>query len=191
MINKLDFDETIKIRELAEILGISERQIQRLVKENVIHKNDKGKYLFYKSVRSYINYLRELEGTPQQLQEEKLKEEIKKIKKDTELKALKISELKNQLHPAMIIEKVMTESLMNLKGRLLSLSNRLAPQLIALDNLGEIQEVIQDSILETLEELSEYSPELFKNKNFIEDNEEEESVEKVEKQKRGRPKKSK
>ena len=50
MINKLDFDETIKIRELAEILGISERQIQRLAKENVIQKNDKGKYLFYKSV---------------------------------------------------------------------------------------------------------------------------------------------
>ena len=76
MINKLDFDETIKIRELAEILGISERQIQRLAKENVIQKNDKGKYLFYKSVRSYIDYLRELEGTPQQLQEEKLKNEI-------------------------------------------------------------------------------------------------------------------
>ena len=46
MINKLDFDETIKIRELAEILGISERQIQRLAKEGVIKKNDKGKYLF-------------------------------------------------------------------------------------------------------------------------------------------------
>ena len=85
----------------------------------------------------------------------------------------------------------MTDSLMNLKGRLLSLSNRLAPQLIALDNLGEIQEVIQDSILEALEELSEYNPELFKNKNFIEDDDEEEGVEKVEKRKRGRPKKSK
>ena len=71
MINKLDFDETIKIRELAEILGISERQIQRLAKEGVIKKNDKGKYLFYQSVKDYIDYLRELESTPEQLKEEK------------------------------------------------------------------------------------------------------------------------
>ena len=80
MINKLDFDETIKIRELAEILGISERQIQRLAKEGVIKKNDKGKYLFYQSVKDYIDYLRELESTPQQLQEEKLKNEIDYLK---------------------------------------------------------------------------------------------------------------
>ena len=107
-------------------------------------------------------------------------------------KGLKIKELKNQLHSASIIEKVMTSSLVNLKGRLLSLSNRLAPQLIALDNLGEIQEVIQDSIVEALEELSEYSPELFKNKNFVEEDdvEEQEGVE-IGKGKRGRPKKGK
>ena len=126
------------------------------------------------------------------MKDEKIKEEIKRIKKDTELKGLKIKELRNQLHSANIIEKVMTSSLVNLKGRLLSLSNRLAPQLIALDNLGEIQEVIQDSIIEALEELSEYNPEMFKNKNFIEEDDEEEQEEiKIGKGKRGRPKKSK
>ena len=46
MINKLDFDETIKIRELAEILGISERQIQRLTKDDVIKKTTKGNIYF-------------------------------------------------------------------------------------------------------------------------------------------------
>lgn len=46
MINKLDFDETIKIRELAEILGISERQIQRLAKEGVIKKTTKVNICF-------------------------------------------------------------------------------------------------------------------------------------------------
>nr|DAK33549.1 MAG TPA: Protein of unknown function (DUF1441) [Caudoviricetes sp.] len=184
-------NQIIRVTELAKLLGVTDRHLRNLANEGIIKKTENGKYLFLESVQGYIEYLELKNDADVNLKDEKIKEEIKKIKKDTELKALKISELKNQLHPATIIEKVMTESLMNLKGRLLSLSNRLAPQLIALDNLGEIQEVIQDSILETLEELSEYSPELFKNKNFIEDNEEKESVEKVEKRKRGRPKKSK
>ena len=184
-------NQIIRVTELAKLLGVTDRHLRNLANEGIIKKTENGKYLFLESVQGYIEYLELKNDADVNLKDEKIKEEIKKIKKDTELKALKISELKNQLHPATIIEKVMTESLMNLKGRLLSLSNRLAPQLIALDNLGEIQEVIQDSILETLEELSEYSPELFKNKNFIEDNEEEEGVEKVEKRKRGRPKKSK
>ena len=184
-------NQIIKVTELAKLLGITDRHLRNLANEGIIKKTEKGKYLFFESVQGYIEYIETKNDADVDLKDEKIREEIKKIKKDTELKDLKIKELKNQLHPASIIEKVMTDSLMNLKGRLLSLSNRLAPQLIALDNLGEIQEVIQDSILEALEELSEYNPELFKNKNFVEDDDEEEGVEKVERRKRGRPKKSK
>ena len=185
-------NQIIKATELAKLLGITDRHLRNLANEGVIKKTEKGKYLLLESVRGYIEYIESKNDVDLNLKDEKIKEEIKRIKKETELKGLKIKELKNQLHSANIIEKVMTSSLVNLKGRLLSLSNRLAPQLIALDNLGEIQEVIQDSIVEALEELSEYSPELFKNKNFIEedDEEEQEGVE-IGKGKRGRSKKGK
>ena len=184
-------NQIIKAKELAKLLGITDRHLRNLANEGVVKKTEKGKYLFFESVRGYIEYVESKNDVDLDLKDEKIKEEIKRIKKDTELKGLKIKELRNQLHSASIIEKVMTSSLVNLKGRLLSLSNRLAPQLIALDNLGEIQEVIQDSIIEALEELSEYSPELFKNKNFIEedDDEEQEGI-KIGKRTRGRPKKS-
>ena len=154
MINKLDFDETIKIRELAEILGISERQIQRLAKEGVIKKNDKGKYLFYQSVKDYIDYLRELESTPQQLQEEKLKNEIDYLKtRDRK-------------------EKIIA----GFKGQLQTMPYKLAPLVIGVENLGELQEIISDSINSVLKELSEYDRSKFmKNKEYIiEDDEEEE-----------------
>ena len=184
-------NQIIKATELAKLLGITDRHLRNLANEGVVKKTEKGKYLFFESVRGYIEYVESKNDVDLDLKDEKIKEEIKRIKKDTELKGLKIKELRNQLHSASIIEKVMTSSLVNLKGRLLSLSNRLAPQLIAVDNLGEIQEVIQDSIIEALEELSEYSPELFKNKNFIEedDDEEQEGI-KIGKRTRGRPKKS-
>ena len=185
-------NQIIKATELAKLLGITDRHLRNLANEKIIKKTEKGKYLFLESVHGYIEYIESKNDVDLNLKDEKIKEEIKRIKKDTELKGLKIKEHRNQFHSANIIEKVMTSSLVNLKGRLLSLSNRLAPQLIALDNLGEIQEVIQDSIIEALEELSEYNPEMFKNKNFIEEDDEEEQEEiKIGKGKRGRPKKSK
>ena len=182
--------QIVRAMDLAKMLGVSDRHIRDLANENVVKKTAQGKYLLLESVRGYIEYLKSRNDADISLKDEKIKEETKRIIKDTEIKELKIKELKNQLHSADVIEKVMTDSLINMKGKLLSLSNKLAPQIIALDNLGEIQDVIQDGIFEALEELSEYNPELFKNKNFVEDDEEEEMEVKNEKRKRGRPKKS-
>lgn len=174
MINNLDFDETIKIRELSEILGISERQIQRLAKENVIHKNDKGKYLFYKSVISYINYLRELEGTPQQLQEEKLKNEIGYLKTRDRKENIKIKILEGDLHEADDVKKVMNNVIGGFKGQLRSLPYKLAPLVIGIDNLGELQEIISDNVNLVLTELAEYDRSKFlKNKEYVKNDDEE------------------
>ena len=182
--------QIVRAMDLAKMLGVSDRHIRDLANENVVKKTAQGKYLLLESVRGYIEYLKSRNDADISLKDEKIKEETKRIIKDTEIKELKIKELKNQLHSADVIEKVMTDSLINMKGKLLSLSNKLAPQIIALDNLGEIQDVIRDGIFEALEELSEYNPEMFRSKNFVEDDEEEEMEVKNEKRKRGRPKKS-
>ena len=182
--------QIVRAMDLAKMLGVSDRHIRDLANENVVKKTAQGKYLLLESVRGYIEYLKSRNDADISLKDEKIKEETKRIIKDTEIKELKIKELKNQLHSADVIEKVMTDSLINMKGKLLSLCNRLAPQIIALDNLGEIQDLIQDGIFEALEELSEYNPEMFRSKNFVEDDEEEEMEVKNEKRKRGRPKKS-
>lgn len=190
-------NEIIKGIALAKILNMSERHLRRLAEENVIKKNGQNKYLFLESVHSYLDYLELKNDADVDLKEEKIKEEIKKIKKDTELKTLKISELKNQLHSATVIEEVMTNMLVNIKGKLLSLPNKLAPAVISCDNLGEIQDIILTGISDTLTELSEYSPEIFKSKNFVDEDEEERINIKNKKEKkndepkkRGRPKKS-
>lgn len=191
-------NQIIKVTELAKLLGITDRHLRNLANEGIIKKTEKGKYLFFESVRGYIEYIETKNEADVDLKDEKIREEIKKIKKDTELKALKISELKNQLHSAAVIEEVMTNMLVNIKGKLLSLPNKLAPAVIACDNLGEIQDIILTGISDTLTELSEYSPDIFKNKNFIDEDEEEEKINIKNKKenkndnpkKRGRPKKS-
>ena len=174
MINMLDFDEVIKVRELAEILGLSERQVQRLAKDGVIKKNDKGKYLFYKSIRNYIDYLRELESTPQQLQEEKLKNEIDYLKTRDRKENIKIKILEADLHEANDVKRVMNNIIAGFKGQLQTIPYKLAPLIIGVENLGELQEIISDNINSILKELSEYDRNKFiKNKEYIIEDDEE------------------
>ena len=184
-------NQIIKATELAKLLGITDRHLRNLASEGIIKKTEKGKYLFWENVLGYIEYIESKNDVDLNLKDEKIKEEIKRIKKDTELKDLKIKGTKNQLHLATIVEKVMTDMLMNIKGKLLSISSKVAPAVIAADNLGEIQDVIQDEIFEVLEELSEYNPDMFKNNKIFIENEEDMEV-KVESEKRirGRPKKN-
>ena len=166
--------QIIKGVQLAVILGLSERHIRRLANENVIKKNGQGKYLFLESVHGYLEYMELKNGTDIDLKDEKIKEETKKIKKDIELKSLRISELKSQLHSAENVKKVMNNMLANIRGKLLALSNKLAPSVIACDNLGEIQDIIHTNILVTLDELSNYDAETFKNNILLEEELEEE-----------------
>ena len=175
--------------ELANLFGVSDRHIRDLAVEGYIVRTERGKYYLFESIKGYIKYLEDRNSAPADVKEAKIKEEIERLKKDTELKKLRIQEMKNQLHSADTIKEVMVNMLMNMKGKLLSISNKLAPLIIGMDNLGEIQDAIQSEILESLEELSDYDSELFKSKKFIEIDEEIEEIE--QQRKKGRPKKSK
>ena len=145
-----------------------------LAKDEIVKKSGtRGKYLLAESIKGFIAFLRESSSVDVDLKEVKLKKETEKIAKDIELKAIKISELKNELHSADIVRKVMTVMLTNLKGKLLAVPNKIAPLVVGCDNLGDIQDIVLSSIEDVLLELSEYSPELFKNKNIILEDEEE------------------
>lgn len=168
MINVIDFDETVKLKELAKIIGLSERHLQRLAQEGVIKKNDKGKYLLYQSIQNYINYLKEIENTPQQLQEEKLKNEIEYLKTRDKKENIKIKILESDLHESNDVKRVMNNIIAGFKGQLQTLPYKLAPLLIGIDNLGELQEIILDNINNVLKELSEYDKSKFmKNKEYV------------------------
>lgn len=157
--------QKIKAVQLAKLLNMNDRHLRRLAEENVVIK-EKGAYLFLESVHSYINYLKTINDGDANLKDIKLKKETEKLSKDIELKAIKIAELKNTLHSAEIVEKIMTDMLLNLKGKLLSIPNKVSPLLLGIENLGDIQEIVLNAVQDALEEISDYSPELFQNKNI-------------------------
>lgn len=185
-------EKIVSSPELAEMFGVSDRYIRMLAQDGIVKKSgNRGKYLLIESVKGFVEFIREQSSADVDLKDTKLKKETEKIEKDIELKAIKISELKNELHSADIVRKVMTVMLTNLKGKLLAVPNKIAPLVVGCDNLGDIQGIVLSSIEDVLLELSEYSPELFKNKNIILEDEEEVEDEKSKEKWSNRKSKSK
>lgn len=180
--------------EFAELLGVTDRYIRKLSSENIIQKSGtRGKYLFKESLQGYLELIKSSNSGNANLKDIKLRKETEKLEKDIELKSIRIAELKNDLHSAEIVEKVMTTMLLNLKGKLLSVPNKVAPIVVGCENLGDIQSVIQEVIEDTLLELSEYSKDLFKNTNIMieeEGDDEMQKEKKVGRKTREKPKKN-
>lgn len=72
------------------------------------------------------------------------------------------------MHDGQEVERVWTNMLMNMKGKLLSIPTKVAPQLIARDDVALIQDMLQTEIHEALQELSEYDAADYHSKDYVE-----------------------
>lgn len=75
-------DQQIQLKPLSKLLGITERRIQQLAKEGVVHAADtRGEYLFFRSVNGYISYLQDIvTSKPEEEMDDEDKEEYKKAR---------------------------------------------------------------------------------------------------------------
>ena len=138
-------------KELAAILGITDRRVRQLKNEfglfskGLSSEKKQKNYVLEKCVPEYINY--KLEAEVQQgtgYNKEKEQAEHEQIKK--KISILKLRKLKRELHEADDVEEFLTDMLVNFKNRLLSV-----PQKVILD-------ILEREIFQPLEELSEYDP---------------------------------
>ena len=150
-------------KELAAILGISDRRVRQLkidfglfarsMSEGKKNKN----YCLEKCVPEYINYKLEAEaqgGTS--YNKEKEQAEHEQIKK--KISILKLRRLRRELHEADDVEEFLTEMLMNFKNRLLSIPQKVAPLVVSEDDVNVVLDIMEKEIFEALDELSEYDP---------------------------------
>ena len=82
--------------------------------------------------------------------------------------------MEGDLHEADDVKKVMNNVIGGFKGQLRSLPYKLAPLVIGIDNLGELQEIISDNVNLLMTELAEYDRSKFlKNKEYVKNDDEE------------------
>nr|DAW23803.1 MAG TPA: DNA packaging protein [Caudoviricetes sp.] len=173
-------------KQLAEVLGITTRQIRNLKQDGLFEciANSK-RYSLERCVKEYIDFKIKAEtGRGTRLNKEAEQAEHEKIKK--EISKLKLRKMRKEIHEAADIEHFLSEMLLNFRNRLLSVPGKIAPMVIGEEDLNIVSELLKKEMLETLEELSEYNPDQVNGEDAVnyfegsEDEDEEEEMEGVE-----------
>lgn len=166
-------------KELAVILGVSDRRIRQLKQEFGLFADGKSegkgrkRYVLEKCVPEYINYKLETEvqgGTSKSKEKEQAEHE--QIKK--EISKLKLKKLKRELHAAEDVEEFLTDMLIKFRNRLLSVPQKTAPLIIGEDDVNIVLDTLEKEMFACLDELSEYDPATIDKETIIEALEDEE-----------------
>lgn len=172
MANKENLDITIvNSITLAHILGITDRRVRQLVEEKVLEPVSRGKYELIKTVQTYCTYLRQkaevndnkMSSQSAYESERALHEKAKREKAEIELAIMK-----NELHDAVDVERVMTNMLTILRTRLLSIPEEIAEDLIRAETEADAEEILMEHIKLALIELSDYDASMFVESEEIE-----------------------
>ena len=157
---------------LGSCWGISDRRVRQLREEQVISEVARGKFNLIESTRRYCEYLRNQinssEGNENKCNYETERAAHEKTKR--EMKELQLGVMKGKLHRSEDVEEVMTDMIIYAKTKLLALPERIAIIAAGISDVNAIETKVEKLILNALNELKEYNPELFANSEVIASN---------------------
>lgn len=146
-----------KVLEIA--FGIGERRVRQLAQENILVKSRRGRYLLIESVSNYIVHLKANNDLKNHVEDKKIDydeeraihENVKRQKAELELR-----KMQNMLHEAKELEKVMADMLYNFRVKILAVPSRFAPALANEHDPVVINQLLKETMNQTLTEEDEY-----------------------------------
>lgn len=173
---------TVSGKTLGKILNVTDRRIRQYAEEGVIEKASRGKYMLLPSIQKYIASLKANNEADQMHEQqgelnyddEHAKHEVIKRK----IAEIQLAKIQGEVHAAEDVRIVMENMLSNFKARLLGVPSKMAPSLLARNEINVIQNLLEGELNEVLEELADYDPAVFLSEDYIElDDEEDEDYE--------------
>ncbi len=150
----------ISTKEVAYIIGTSDRTVQKLAETGILtceKKGRKNQYDLYTVIKEYCEYLakasrKEFSST----EEEKAYEEIRLKRAKAEIAELEAQELKGSLHAAEDVESMTLDLVMVVRSSFLALPGRISAELAEMNDASEISERIKAEVYDILKDLSNY-----------------------------------
>jgi Mn-dependent DtxR family transcriptional regulator len=153
-INKLS-QIYVSSSELAELFGgITTTHVQKLERDGIVKKVERGIYDLKESVRSYIRYLKR-EGkhiAPDTYEAHR----ARLYKGRADITEVQAAALKGQFHDAQCIAEVMSEKIASARARLLALPTVAGPQVADLSEANECVDVLTELVHDALSDLTKY-----------------------------------
>ena len=137
---------------IAKILGVSERRVGQLVKNNVIEEFSPGHFKLLPTIRAYIQFLQSTKNEE--------RERLTRIKSDTA--SLDLGLKRNDHHLATDVEFVVTNMLIAFKAKLETLPYKMLPTIMNIpegaDKAEHLTDTLKQAVSEALKELIIYNP---------------------------------
>lgn len=155
--------------EMARALGISQQRVSQMLKEDIMVRDKSGSVLVIESLKNYYKLRSSESGDGEEIDLNVEKAKHEKTKR--EIAELKLAMMEGKAYDARTVELVLTEMLSNLRTQLLGMPSKLAPQLER-KKKEKIYELMTKEIEEKLNELSEYTPDMFTQEEIKADDDE-------------------
>ena len=157
-------------RNLAKALNLTHQRIAQLVKDGTVIRDESdvsGGVLIVESIKRYFNSRSESfsEGEVDYNREKALHERAKRL-----ISELKLEKARGSVYDSKIVEKVITEDLVKIRTRLLTIPSKLAPTLEG-KSKGEIDLILTREIEDSLSQLSNFDPSVFVSENIDDEDE--------------------
>jgi len=148
----------VPVVAVAQLLKLTERRVQQLVKEGILPRPAKGLYEPVSCVHAYIDYLKkQIAGSGEiSLTDER----TRLIKCQADLAEIELAKAKGELIPSKRAMTLWGEVVQAVRQRLLGLPTRLAPVLASAKSIPQVKEKLEESIYEVLNECT--NPNLLK-----------------------------
>lgn len=147
----------ITTKELAEIIGKTERRVNQLAAEGVLKKLASGKWEIVNNMEMYIKYLESKCIIDEaDLEKQKLQAEVDYKRHKADMVELELAELEGNMHRSEDVERFVGELIYAYKSQLLSLPGLLAPELAGMSSIPELSEKIKKEAVNILDSLTAY-----------------------------------
>lgn len=145
-------------KDLADALGLSPRRIRQLSADNGLFRMDADKkYNLAECIQEYIHFKLDAatsRGNDLDYWEEKAQHEQAKRK----ITEMKLSRMKRESFDATDVEDVWAALILGFREELQALPHKLAPLLIGLEDMAEIDRTIEGEMNSALLTLSQFEP---------------------------------
>ena len=159
--------------EMGRVLGITQQRVSQLVKDDIVKVSPTGAVLVIESLKNFYKYQTgsSVDGESGNGVLDLKAEQARHERAKREIAELKLAKLEGEVYDANVVEMVMVEMLSNLRTQPLGIPSKMGPLLE-----GKTKEEIYSDLTEEIEsklmELSEYTPELFMDSEWVGDTDE-------------------
>jgi hypothetical protein len=146
--------DIISTNDVAALLHMDARSVQRAVKAGLIQQLQRGRFLLGKTIPAYVEHLRNsISGDPDEVALRAAK--LRKALADAERAELELKLFKNELHTSDAVLFVWSARIGASRKRLLAVPTRLAPHLVGETDQRKIYDAISCEITLALEDVSQ------------------------------------